>query len=269
MQVAYMKAPSIRAVVVDDEPRAVAGLRSMLARHPDVSVLAEANSGRAAAHAIRAFEPDVVFLDIQMPGMDGVRVVEELPAERRPLVVFVTAHDDRAIDAYGLRAVDYLLKPVSDARLSDSLDRIRESLRLHAESDLHQRLRDLLVDDGSGIVRGPDVRYATQIAVRVGNRSVLVAVEDIDWIEADGFCSALHVGPKTHVIRETLLSIAARLDPTQFVRVHRSNVVNVGRIGELKHRSFNALTIVLRDGTELPVSRRRRHALLAVIGPSR
>jgi len=264
-----MPASIIRALIVDDEPRAIAGLRSMLAHHGDVTVVGDAANGRTAAEAIRTLEPDVLFLDIQMPGIDGLGLVDALRPELRPIIVFVTAHDDRAVEAFGVQALDYLLKPVSDRRLNESLERIREALRLRAQSYLHRNLRELLLNVDPAAGPGAEARFTARIAVRVGNRSVLVPVDDIDWIQADGFCSALHVGAKTHVIRETLLSVAARLDPASFVRVHRSSLVNVSRIVELRHRSFNALSVVLRDGTELPVSRRLRDAVLAVIGPSR
>jgi two-component system LytT family response regulator len=260
----------IRAMIVDDEPRAVAGLRTMLARHADVEVVGEASNGRAALDAIANLQPDVVFLDVQMPALDGLAVAADLDAQAQPLIIFVTAFESHAVDAFALRATDYLLKPVSDDRLAAALERAREELRLRAHGRLHRELRELLGDDesqGESPVRRA-AEYASRIAVRVGNRSLLVSVEDIDWFEADGTCSVLHAGDRRLVIRETLDSLEGRLDPAAFTRLHRSTLVNVRRVVELRHPPNAALSVVLRDGTELTVSRRRRDSLLQLIGPS-
>lgn len=260
----------IRALIVDDEPRAIAGLRAMLARHSAVEIVGEASNGSAALDAIGSLQPDVVFLDVQMPGVDGLAVAAELDAHAQLLIIFVTAYESHALDAFALRATDYLLKPVSDDRLAAALDRTREELRLRAHGRLYRDLRELLAEeDGEG---EPPVRrdagYASRIAVRVGNRSLLVSVEDIDWFDADGTCSVLHVGDRRLVIRETLDSLESRLDPAAFTRLHRSTLVNVSRVVELRHPPNAALSVILRDGTELTVSRRRRDSLLQLIGPS-
>jgi two-component system LytT family response regulator len=261
-------------MIVDDEPRAVAGLRTMLARHGDVEVVGEASNGSAALEAIGDLQPDLVFLDVQMPGVDGLAVVANLDVYGQPLIIFVTAYESHAVDAFALRATDYLLKPVSDDRLAASLDRAREELRLRAHGRLHRELRDLLGEgEGRGESQprrgsGANAGFTSRIAVRIGNRSLLVPVDEIDWFEADGTCSVLHAGDRRLVIRETLDSLESRLDPAGFIRLHRSTLVNVSRVVELRHPPNATLSVVLSDGTELSVSRRRRDALLRLIGPS-
>lgn len=253
----------------------------MLTSHTDVRVVGDACSGRTALVAIRDLEPDLVFLDIQMPGLDGFRVVDALGPGARPLIVFVTAHDHHAVEAFGVRALDYLLKPVADVRLAATMERVRSALHARAQERLHHKLRALMADDSlafgmssalfsESITAVEDgAPYAERLAVRVGNRSLLVPVDDIDWLEADGFCSIIHAGARRLLIRETLLSVATRLNPSRFIRVHRSSIVNLERVVELRHPSFQELTVVLRDGTELAVSRRRRDEVMALIGPSR
>jgi two-component system LytT family response regulator len=192
----------------------------------------------------------------------------------------VTACERRAVDAFTVRATDYLVKPVSDERLAASLDHVRDELRIRAQACLYSEFRELLerasrdapwpqaCNDTSD--RKPhSAAYIVRLAVRVGHRSILVPVQDVDWIEADGTCSNLHLSGRRLVIRETLDALEARLDPCSFLRLHRSSVVNVSRIVELRHPPQSALTVVLRDGTELSVSRRRRDAVLQWIGRSR
>ena len=269
----------IRALVVDDEA-AASGLRRLLRQHDDVQVLGDAVNGDAALAAIRELRPNVVFFDTETAGLDRLGIVSMLDARERPLIVFVAAHEEDAVSAFAVRATDYLLKPVSEERLAASVDRVRDELRLRAHGRLYLELRDLLdgaSDDarftrganGAGDQKREGVRYAARIAVRVGHRSVLVPVEDVDWIEADGTCSNLHVGDRCLVIRETLDALEARLNPSAFLRIHRSSLVNLSRVVELRHPPQSSLTIVLRGGTELTVSRRRRETVLESIGRSR
>ena len=217
-------------MIVDDEPRAIAGLRTILARHSDIEVVGEASNGIAALEAINGLRPDLMLLDVQMPGLDGLSVVANLDPGVQPLIIFITAFETHAVEAFALRATDYLLKPVSEDRLAASLARAREELQLRAHGRLHRELRELLgEDDGHGRspVRRetePKPEYVSRIAVRVGNRSLLVLVDDIDWFEADGTCSVLHAGDRRLVIRETLDSLEGRLDPAEFTRQHRATL---------------------------------------------
>jgi two-component system LytT family response regulator len=269
----------IRALVVEEEPSAVGELSAALERHGDIELVG-AVEGRGAIAAIRELRPDVVFLDVHMPGVDGLSVASGLPPRERPLIVFVAACERRATDVFAVRATDYLVKPVSGERFAASLDHVRDQLRVRAQARMYSQFRELLerasrdapwpegCTDTSDLQRR-SVNYLVRIAVRVGHRSILVPVQDVDWIEADGTCSNLHVSVRCLVIREALDALDARLDPRSFLRLHRSSVVNVSRIVELRHPPKSALTVVLRDGTELSVSRRRRDAVLQSIGRSR
>ncbi|MEO8199902.1 MAG: LytTR family DNA-binding domain-containing protein [Gemmatimonadota bacterium] len=262
----------IRVFLVDDEPLAIAGLRALLMPHADVTITGEALSGRDAIEQIIALEPDLVFLDIQMPRVDGFDVLEGAmrrlrPGARMPEVIFVTAFDEFAVQAFEVSALDYLLKPVDEERFRAALQRARASLTRtpRTEGSLEQRLRDLLEDYAA--VRGGTERggYRSRIMVSIGPRSLMVDVEQIDWIGSRDYCAELHVGEKTYVIREALTLLETRLNPAVFTRIHRSVIVNLTRVKELRRRTARGGTAVLTDGTQLPVSRNRRARLLELM----
>jgi len=254
----------IRALLVDDEPLANAGLRTLLAAHDDIEVVGEARGGAEAIGAIPEMQPDLVFLDVQMPNVDGFAVLREVEAETIPAIIFVTAYEEYAVRAFEVHALDYLVKPIAADRLSIALERVRQSLAQVRDGALAVRLRDLLDER-----EPPKTAYASRILVRVGTRQLLIHVTDVDWIEADDYCSIIHVRGASHVIRETLGSLAARLDPATFARVHRSAIVNVARVRELRRERLGGLSAVLTDGTTIAVSRTRRAELSERLGGAR
>ncbi len=271
-------APPIRVLLVDDEPLGNAGLRALLESHQDMEIVGEALSGHEAVRLSRLVTPDLLFLDIQMPKLDGFGVLRELmrdPQTRLPAVIFVTAFDEFAVHAFEVQALDYLLKPVAEDRFRRALDRARialtgESGRERA-AELERKLRVILdeLSERAAQRKAPPSGFRERIMASVGQRAVVVDVAAIDWIEARDYCAELHVGTNSHLVRESLTTLEAGLDPTTFVRVHRSAIVNLGRIAELRRRSIRGLEIVLASGTKVPVSRNRRQALVAKLGPAR
>ncbi|AKF82857.1 transcriptional regulator [Myxococcus fulvus 124B02] len=263
----------LSVLLVDDEPLARRGLRQALARHPDVTVCGECRDGREAVDAIHALKPALVLLDVQMPELDGFGVIREVGVSRMPAVIFITAFDTFAVRAFDMHAVDYLVKPFADERFDEALNRARQRLRQGEAVELGRKLAALLADTGRAPpVEGdtpPQDEHPSRLVVKVGARSVLVPVSDIDWIGADDYCVTLHVGDKEHVLRESLASLEARLDAERFVRIHRSVIVNVERICELHHDSATELVVVLSTGQRLRVSRSRREELERRLGRAR
>jgi two-component system LytT family response regulator len=263
---------SIRTLLVDDEPLAREGMRLHLACEPDVEVIGEAADGVQAVEAIRTLRPDLVFLDVQMPEVDGLQVVERIGAAAMPAVIFVTAYHQHAVRAFELHAVDYLLKPVGEQRLRSALARARLRLAHHGEEALAARLEALLEDfrllrarmergegaDGGGGSR----KFAAWISVAGRNSTQLVRVDDVDWFEAEGNYVRLHVGTVSHLIRSTLRGMADQLDPSTFIRIHRSTIVNVNRIREIQPWFGGDYIALLHDGRQLRVSRSYRDHLL-------
>lgn len=239
---------SLRVLVADDEPLARGGVRARLADHADITLVGECTDGPGALAALQGQPPDLLFLDVQMPGLSGLDVLEALPPQRRPLTVLLTAYEQFAVRAFELRALDYLLKPIDEERFADALDRARQAIALR---------------DGAVPARAP--RYATRFQVRLGHRLRLVQAADIDWIEAQGDYAGLHVGGEVHLLRESLQRLAARLDPAQFVRIHRSAIVRLDRVGEMQALSNRDHLLRLRDGTVLRASRTHVDALRAAL----
>ena len=234
----------LRALVADDEPLARATVRHILDGVDDVDLTWEAADGRAAVDAIRGFRPDLVFLDVQMPYLDGFEVIEAVGPEAMPATVFTTAFDQHALAAFDAAAVDYLVKPYDDARFARALDRARAlCTRDHAHAD---RLHQLL-----GAARPESDR----ILVREGTRQTVVRTASIDWAEAAGDYVTLHVGPRTHLLRSTLAALAERLG-ARFVRIHRSTLVQVDRVRDVRQTAAGDAHVCLADGTELRASRR-------------
>jgi two-component system LytT family response regulator len=263
---------SIRTLLVDDEPLAREGMRLHLAAEPDMEVVGEAADGVQAVEAIRALGPDLVFLDVQMPEVDGLQVVERVGAAAMPAVVFVTAYHQHAVRAFELHAVDYLLKPVRGERLRGALARARLRLASRGEQSIAARLEALLedfrtlrarVERGEAADEGAGPRrFATWISVAGRNSTQLVRVEDVDWFEAEGNYVRLHVGTTNHLIRSTLRGMADQLDPSTFIRIHRSTIVNVNRIREIQPWFGGDYIALLHDGRQLRVSRSYRDQLL-------
>jgi two-component system LytT family response regulator len=258
---------TIRTVIVDDEPLARRGIRQLLAGYHDIELTAEARDGKEAVHLLRTLPPvDLIFLDVQMPELDGFAVLRQLEVDCLPAVIFVTAFDTFAVRAFEAHALDYLVKPVHEARFENALERVRERLRSKRVLDMSHQLAALLSTDALGApqpLAQPDIAQRLVIACNGGH--LIVDVGEIEWIEAEDYYAAVHIGRRRHLIRESLTSLEARLDPSQFVRIHRSALVNLAHARETRSPLLGQVTIVLRDGTQLPLSRRRRKQVAAAI----
>ena len=232
----------MRAIIVDDEHLARERLRAMLADHPDVEIVAECARAAEAVRTIRAEKPDLVFLDVEMPGLDGFHVVDALELEPPPFVIFVTAHAEHAVGAFDRAAGDYLLKPYDDERLARAVDRGRAAYRSHRSASAP--------------------KYLDRIPVTLGRRTIFVTVDEIDWIEARDNYVCLHAGTERHLVRLSLSALESKLDPTRFVRVHRSAIVRFDRIREIQGVGQGSHRLVLRDGTQLPIGETYRNRLV-------
>lgn len=256
--------PALRVVVVDDEQPARAFVRSVLDGLPFVCVVAECADGPTAVEAIRREGPDLVLLDVQMPAMDGFGVVEAVGPDRMPEVVFVTAHEEFTLQAFAVHAFDYILKPFTPARLSAAVGEIRDRLTVATDDSLEERLR-ALVAELKAREGDPGGGWVQRLTVRSGDRIRFVRLRDVDWIEAARNYVRLHVGSQQHVVRLSLQALVRRLDPAQFVRIHRSAVVNLDRVREVQSWVGGEYVAVLADGQQLRVSRGFRDALLALM----
>ena len=250
---------SLRALIVDDEPLARTALLRLLKRDREISVIGDCADGDSAVQAIRQMQPDLVFLDVQMPEMDGFQVVESIGIERMPVTILVTAFDHYAIRAFDANAVDYLLKPFAPDRLSRALARARDRCHGREDRETAQRLFSLLGSRYSA-------DYAQRLSVASGGRIQFVSVADIDWIEAEGNYARLHVGRRVYDMRETLQALMEKLDPREFIRIHRSTIVNMGRIREVKPWFQGSHIVLLQSGDELRMSRYQRDAVERLLG---
>ncbi len=242
---------SIRALIVDDEPLARTGIQQLVEPLDDVTVVGEAADGPEAVRQIQELEPDLVFLDVQMPEMNGLEVVREVGVDDMPLTIFVTAYDQYALDAFEAHALDYLLKPIEEERFEEAVERARRQLQRVEADALSQQLRGVLreyADDesDSGIER---------FTIRSRNRIYFVDAEDVQWIESEGDYVALHDGDDTHLVRKTMKQLEQELDPDRFLRVHRSYIVNADYIEELRPLDHGTYQLRMACGTPLKTSR--------------
>lgn len=254
---------TLRVVIVDDEDLARRGIRSRLQRWPDVEIVAECGNGRQAVDAIRRSNPDLVFLDVQMPGKTGFDVIEAITGTALPYVIFVTAHDRFAIRAFEVNALDYLLKPIDDERFELAFQRARQSLSRDRDSDLGQRLAAVIETIGGNVGKAKD---SDRMVVRSSGRVIFVKTSEIDWVEAAGDYVTLHAGKKSWLMRETISQMETRLQPKGFSRIHRSAIVNTDRIAEMRPLDNGEYRVLLRDGTELRLSRNYRQQLQSLLG---
>ncbi len=256
----------IRVILVDDEPLANQGMRARLAEYPEIEILCECSNGREAVKEIKARTPDLVFLDIQMPGLDGFGVVRALLGFPAPLVVFVTAYDKFAIEAFEANALDYLVKPVEGERLAGAIHRAREAIRSRTAANRETKLVELLAsfneedrDRIKELIDDPEwtakERYTERLSFKDGSKVVILNADDIEWIDAAGDYMCIHAGGKTHIIRETMKTLEQRLDPSRFQRIHRSAIVNVQKVKELHPHSNGEYFLTLENGNELKLSR--------------
>jgi two-component system LytT family response regulator len=266
---------SVRAVVVDDEPTAREVVMTLLAEHPTVRVVGEATNGREAVQMVRRLKPDLLFLDIQMPDQDGFRVLETLGADVPRGIVFVTAHDEHAIRAFDVHALDYVLKPFGRPRFKAAVTRALEGLRAMDALTMHRTLASMAADRadsrpagelalGDGDADGePKVRAASprRIGVRNGAKITLVDIDAIDWVEASGDYARIHAGKHGYLVSQRMHALERLLEAREFVRVHRSLIVNVKRVRELHRDPDGGGTLVLSDGVRLRVARGRWEAM--------
>lgn len=245
----------IRALIVDDEPLAREKIRLMLENQHDIEVIGECSDGSEAVSAIQECNPDLVFLDIQMPGQDGFEVLSSLQPEQLPVVVFVTAYDEYALKAFEVHALDYLLKPFDRERFLRMLQRARLQLEKAKSSELNRRVLHLLESHSE------NQQYVDRLAIKSAGRIVFVKTCEIDWIEAAGNYVKLHVGAETHLHRETMSGMDSKLNPESFLRIHRSTIVNIDRIKEIQPYFNGEHIVILDSGEKLTMSRRNRAKL--------
>jgi two-component system LytT family response regulator len=239
----------LTALIVDDEPLAREGLRELLAKDGEISSIWEARDGREAIATIRGNSPDLVLLDVQMPEADGFEVIRQIGAERMPAVMFITAHDQYAIRAFEINALDYLLKPVIEERFVKALARAKSRIRSAFTADTSPQIINLLESMASCR------RYPPRLAVRSAGKTVLLDVDEVDWIGGAENYVELHAGRASHLLQVTMSTLEKSLDPASFLRVHRSIIVNLGRIKELQSAAHGEYVITLRDGTRLKSGR--------------
>lgn len=249
----------LRTLIVDDEPLGREAVRLALSREPDIRIVGECADGDEAIEAIERLSPDLVFLDIQMPRTDGFDVIRAIGPERMPAVVFVTGYDEHALPAFELHALDYVLKPFDRDRFTGTLNHVRRFLERGLDAALRERLRELLESTATDPAR---TRYTKRIMVRVRNRVRVVAVDEVDWFESAGNYVRIRTADDAFLVRRTLSSLVDALDPSRFARIHRSTIVNLDRISELRPVPGGDFLAVLKDGRKLRVSRAYRDVLL-------
>lgn len=244
--------PRIRTVIIDDEPTARRGLRLLLAGDEQIEIVGEAADGVEAAELIRRERPALAFLDVQMPGCDGFQVLARVGVGEAPVIVFVTAYDEHALRAFEVNAVDYLLKPYDDVRFGAALQRAKDAVRRRQGETVDARLNQL-IDYLQSASDPADDRG--RILLKSSGEIFFLKAEEIDWIEAEGDYMKFHVGGKTHLMRETMARLEARLDSSRFIRIHRSTIVNVDRMRKLSPLFAGEYAVILEDGTKLKLSR--------------
>jgi two-component system LytT family response regulator len=240
---------SIRALVVDDEPLARRTIRRFVGKNTGVEIVGECGDGESAVQAIQDSKPDLVFLDIQMPEMDGFQVLSKIGADQMPVTIFVTAYDRFAVRAFDANAIDYLLKPVGKARLERALARAKQRIAGKVDCDEVPRIISALEQLAAA------KQYPHRLAIPKNGRIMFVATNDIDWIGAEGNYVRLHVGNREHEFRETLTELGEKLNPAEFLRIHRSTIVNIARIKEIQAWFHGHHRVLLENGTELRMSR--------------
>lgn len=250
----------IRTLVVDDEPLARERLTALLAAEADIEVVGQCRDGEEAVTAIVDHTPDLVFLDVQMPALNGFEVIEAVGSEKMPLIIFVTAYDQHALKAFQVRALDYLLKPFDRERFQDALQRARTQIQREETGDIGRRLLALVKD------LRRDQPKTDRLVVKSGGRLFFLRTDEVDWIEASGNYVRLHVGPVSHLLRETMNAIEGRLDGEKFFRIHRSRIVNMERIQEMQPWLNGEYAVLLRTGTRLTLSRGYREKLQERLG---
>ena len=251
----HMLAPRIRTLIVDDEPLGRERIRTLLEHREDIENVGECQNGREAVESIRALSPDLVFLDIQMPELDGFEVIREVGPRQMPHVIFVTAYDQHALEAFSVHALDYLLKPFDVERFQKALRQAVHRITTEKQVSVATRIEAMLQDVG------PAPQWLDRLMVKARGRYTFVLAKDIDWIEATGNYATLHAGGQKHLIRQTMTGLEDQLDPKIFLRIHRSTIVNLDRVKEFYPMASGEYEVCLVDGTRLTLSRSYRKAL--------
>lgn len=243
----------LKTIIVDDEPLAREGMRMLLASDEEIEVVGECRNGNEAVRLIRSHEVDLMFLDIKMPGKNGFDVLREIGPEKMPLVIFVTAYEEHAVRAFEVCAVDYLVKAVTPDRLRNAVCRAKDKMRakdaLKSRDELDSVLKALQ------FLQQPVEQYAERFMARSGDSVVVISADDVSWIEAADYYACLHVGDKVHMIRESIKTLEARLDPHKFIRLHRSALVNIRFVRELKREGHSEGWAILRNGERIRMNR--------------
>ena len=255
----------IRTVIADDEELARRGLRALSQRCEDVDLLCECRNGQETVEAIHRHRPDLVFLDVQMPGKTGFDVISAIAHAQPPHVVFVTAYDKFALRAFEVHALDYLLKPVNEERFDAALARVRQAMSQAADNAIVQRVRQVAAELQIATSTST-VSVVDRLPIKANGRIMVIRLADIDWIEAEGDYVSVHVGGKSWLMRETIAAVELRLALSGFVRIHRSALVNAERVKELRARDKGEYTVVLHDGTELKLTRNYRASVERLVG---
>jgi two-component system LytT family response regulator len=255
-----------KALIVDDEPLARRTIRDLLEDDSSVEIIGECGSGPEAVNVIHVQPPDILFLDIQMPGMNGFEVLARIEHDRIPAVVFVTAFDQYALKAFEVHALDYLLKPFTDQRFRETLRQAKTNVEMKEMNRLSQSLMALLKEH-AGLPTGALKRksYLSRFMIKLGGRVVFVDAAEVDWIAADNYYIKLHVGGRSHLLRISMNELEEKLDPDKFLRIHRSTIINFDRVKELHQNPNGEYVVVLRNGTELKLSRSRRERLMELL----
>ena len=250
----------IRVLLVDDEPLALSMMREMLQTDSQVEIVGESVNGREALNAIRALAPDLIFLDVQMPGLGGFEVLANLDESQTPYIIFVTAYDQYAVKAFEVHALDYLLKPFDQDRFNSCWQRARSRILSERNGGMDQRILTLLEDLKAGN------KYLERLVIKAGGRIYFLDTNEIDWIEAEGNYVSVHTAKKSHLLRETIGSLETQLDPKKFVRIHRSSIVRIASIRELQPWFHGEYRVNLENGTQLALSRNYRDKLQEALG---
>jgi two-component system LytT family response regulator len=250
----------IRILIVDDEVLARRRLREMLRGDDNVEIVGECATGPETIKAVGELKPELIFLDVQIPGLDGMAVSAALGGEGGPLIIFVTAYDQYAVRAFEIRAVDYLLKPFDRERFAAALTRAKTMLRERRRTEVNEQILTLLEE------MRDRPQYLDRLVINTNDRVFVIRTEEIDWIEAEGNYVRIHFGKGSSLLRETLSHLASQLDPRKFPRIHRSQIVNIERIQELQPWSHRDYRIILRNGTQLALSRTYRDQLYQLLG---
>ncbi len=257
---------AIRTLIVDDEPLARERIRKLVESDPDIEVVGECKNGRQAVSTIKSQTPDLVFLDVQMPELDGFGVLRRLNSSRVPCVIFVTAYDQYALKAFEVHALDYLLKPFDRRRFQKALDRAKSQIQKEKSGEINERLLGLLEDLKAGAQPEEKQNYLDRLVIKSSGRVTFLRTEEIHWIEAAGNYLCLHVGNESHLLRDTMNSLAAKLDPAKFVRIHRSTLVCIDRIKEIETWFNGEYVLILENGAKLHSSRGYRDKIYKLLG---